>query len=425
MRQALQEERARVDQITDICRHVGLAEDAIRELIVSGQSVDAARKAAMDHLRAGNQPIGPGTGGSLQVGLEAGEKFRAAALDGLLIRSGHQVDQPAPGATDFRGMRLLDIVRESLELSGTRTRGMDPRALAGRALTPASTSDFPDLLAALVNKTLLASYTEAPATWRPLVAVSDASDFKQKHAVKLSSVPDLLPMNEHGEYRTAELTDSRESYAVTTRGRIIRLTRQMIINDDLGGFTRIARGFGFAARRWENQTVYGLITGGALMSDGLPLFDAGHNNTLQAAALGADSLSDARAQMRQQVGMAGELLDVTPQFLVAGADLETTADIILRSASLPILNMSSGAHNPWAGKLTPITDPLIASPIAWYLFASPSQYPVIEVAWLMGDQQPFVDDEVDFASDSLGVKVRHDFGAGIVDWVGAVFNPGA
>ena len=49
----------------------------------------------------------------------------------------------------------------------------------------------------------------------------------------------------------------------------------------------------------------------------------------------------------------------------------------------------------------------------------------VEVAWLMGDQAPFIDDEVDFASDSLGIKVRHAFGAGVGDWVGAQWNVGA
>ena len=44
--------------------------------------------------------------------------------------------------------------------------------------------------------------------WRPMVAVSDATDFKTKHAIKLSGSPDLLALNENGEYRTADLSES-------------------------------------------------------------------------------------------------------------------------------------------------------------------------------------------------------------------------
>lgn len=422
---ALAADRQRAADIEDVCGHVGMDATAIRQLVVSGASVDAARKAAIDHLKATSKPFGPGTG-QAQVGVEDRDKMRSAAIDGMLLRCGHRLEKPAPGAREFRGMRLLDIVRESLEVAGERTRGLDPRALVGRALAPASTSDFASLLGALVNKTLLAAYTEAPATWRPLVAVSDAVDFKTKYAIKLSGAPDLATLRENGEYQTADLSDSKESYAVSTKGRIIYLTRQMIINDDLGGFNRIAQMFGAAARRFENATVYGLVTANANMSDGNALFSSAHNNTLTAAALAADSLALARAKMRRQTGAKSEKLDVTPAFLVAGPELETAAEVLLRSAAYPVSGYSGGVVNPaWIGRLQAITDPLISDTNAWYLFASPSQYPVIEVAWLMGEEQPYIEEETVFNTDALGIKVRHDFGAGVVDYVGAVYNEGA
>lgn len=422
---AIAADRQRAADIEDVCTYAGMDPQSIRSLVLSGSTVDAARAAALTHMRATNRPLGVGAGLPAQVGLEAPEKFRAAALDGLLIRCGRTVEKPAPGAMDFRGMRMLDIVRESLELSGVHTRGMDPRALVGRALTAASSSDFANLLGALVNKTLIGAYNESPATWRQLVARSDASDFKTKHAIKLSGAPDLLGLNENGEYQTADFSDSKESYAVGTKGRIIRLTRQMIINDDLGGFTRISTAFGFAARRFENSTVYGLITANGNMSDGKALFHADHNNTLTAAALSAAALGVARAKMRRQKGMQGETIDVQPAYLLTGPELETDAEILLRSAALPTASYSSAVVNPWAGKLTPVSDALISDTNAWYLFANPGQYPVIEVAWLMGDEQPYIEEQAIFASDSIGILVRHDFGAGVVDHVGAVYNAGA
>jgi len=147
---------------------------------------------------------------------------------------------------------------------------------------------------------------------------------------------------------------------------------------------------------------------------------------LTGAALDSDGLSAARLKMRKQKGMQGELLDVQPAFLLIPAAMETSAEILLRSSALPQGTFSSGVVNPWAGKLTPVSDPLLDanSAKAWYVFASPGQYPVIEVAWLMGDEQPFIDQEVEFTTDALGIKVRHDFGAGIVDFIGAAKNPG-
>ena len=137
---ALMADRQRAAEIEDVCTVAGMDAQAIRQLVIGGASIDAARKAALEHIKAQCKPFGYGTG-SAQVGLESSDKFRAAALDGLLLRCGRGPEKPAPGAREFRGMRLLDIVRESLELSGVRTRGMDPRALVSRALTSASTSD--------------------------------------------------------------------------------------------------------------------------------------------------------------------------------------------------------------------------------------------------------------------------------------------
>ncbi len=427
---ALIADAVRRNDIEDRLRIAGLSEadggDFARSMLNDPQcTVEVASRKIFERMKKTNPPVGNGAHGSIHVGIEAGDKFRAAALDGLLMRCGHRIEKPADGARQFRGMRLTEIIRESLELQGVNTRGMDPRALAGRALAPASSSDFPNLLGALVNKSLISAYMEAPATWRPLVAVTDATDFKTKYAVKLSGAPDLMPLRENGEYVTAELSDSKESYAVTTKGRIIYLTRTMIINDDLGGFNRVSMMFGQAARRFENSTVYGLITGNAAMSDGENLFSAAHNNLLTGADLDSSSLSVGRAAMRRQVGMKGETLDVLPAFLLTAPEGETNAEVLLRSTALPSGTYSSGVINPHAGKLTPISDPLITDTDAWYLFASPSQYPVIEVAWLMGEEQPYIDEQVEFSNDALGIKVRHDFGAGVVDYVGGAYNPGA
>lgn len=102
-------------------------------------------------------------------------------------------------AAEFRGRTLLDICRESLELSGVFTRSMSRMQIAGRSLAAGSTSDFPIVLGSLVSRHLLASYLEWPSTWRPFVAVVDASDFKDIHAIKLSESPDLMDLGENGE----------------------------------------------------------------------------------------------------------------------------------------------------------------------------------------------------------------------------------
>lgn len=389
-------------------------------------TLERASQLIFEQMRTANRPVGAGAQSRAQVGIESRDKLRAAVTDGLILRSGLRLDTPADGSREFRGRSLVEICREMLEAAGISTRGMGNMEVAGRALTSLSTSDFPLIFSSLVNKNLLAAYNEWPATWRPIVAVGSARDFKLMHALKLSEAPDLLGMNESGEYQTASFSESGESYRVITKGIRVPLTRTMIINDDLRSFTRIPQLFGASARRMESDAVFSLITTNGNMSDGNALFSDEHNNyTGTGTAISSESLGVGRAKMRKQTGMSGAVIDIIPAYLLTSVAKETTAEVLLRSAALPTADMSAGVHNPWSGKLTPIADPrLDVAANTWYLFAHPNQAPVIEVSWLEGGEQPYVEEMVDFNSDTLVTKVRHDFGAGVVDYVGGYKNVG-
>lgn len=426
---ALAADSQRRTDIEDRVRVAGLMEEDggafVRTMLNDPAfTVERASQAIFKKMKERTVPLGTGAYGSVDVGTESAEKFRAAVKDGLGLRSGLRIKKPAPGHREFRGRSLSGIARQCMEMAGENVRGLTRMQLVGRALAAGSTSDFPILLAGLVGSHLMQAYNEWPATFRPFVAVGDANDFKNIHALKMSEAPDLMDLNENGEYKTAAFSESGENYRVVTKGRIVSLTRQMIINDDLRAFTRIPRLFGSAAKRMEGDAVYSLITTNGVMSDGVALFHADHKNLGTAAALSSASLGAGRAMMRKQTGMKGANIDVTPAFLLTAVDDELDAEILLRSAALPDDNKSAGVHNPWAGKLTPIADPRLTG-TAWYLLAHPDQAPIIEVAYLEGEEQPYVDEELDFNSDALKVKVRHDFGAGVVDHIGGYKNAGA
>ena len=426
--EAQQAERNRIREITSRCQVAGMDDDFLRNLVDGGADLEHAASKIFAALAARSTPIGVGAVAGIEVGEEARDKFRNAARDGMLLRSGIIIEKAAPGAADFRGRTIMDICRASLDHAGIDTRGLSRRQLVGRALTAASTSDFPYLMSALVSKHLINAYNEWPATWRPFVAIVDAVDFKDIYGIKLSEAPDLADMDENGEYQTAKFLENQEKYAVVSKGRIVALTRKMIINDDLRAFTRIPTLFGAAARRMESAAVYGLLNNNPVMNDGKALFSTSHNNLAgTAAALGSGPLGLARAAMRKQTGLNGAHIDVTPAFLLTPVELETDSEVLLRSTALPDDNKSAGVYNPWAGKLTPISDPYLSdkSDTAWYLLAHPNQVATIEAAYLEGEANPYVDQEIDFDSDALKIKVRHEFGAGLVDHVGAYKNGGA
>lgn len=418
--------RSEVEGLLDVAGFIGQDDSIFRRSLLDNTQMDSARasQAILQELKKRNIPFGIGAQSGASVGIEAGDKLRAAVRDGLGLRLRHNIEKPADGARDFRSRSLVEVCREMLEVTGVSTRGMSNMQIAGRALASGSTSDFPSIFSGLVSTTLLAAYNEWPSTWRPFVAITSAQNFKDIHAVKLSGAPDLKGLGENGEYQTAKFSDAKESYRVITKGIKVPLTRQMIIDDDLRAFERIPQLFGAAARRMEGDAVYSLITSNAKMADGKELFHAFHKNlAASGAALGDDPLRLARAAMRKQTGLGGAVIDATPAFLLTSVDEELNAETLLRSTALPKENMSAGVHNPWAGKLTPVADPHLDG-TAWYLLAHPNQVPCIEAAYLEGEEQPYVEEQIDFNSDALVIKVRHDFGAGIVDHVGAYKNPG-
>lgn len=433
VRSAVAAEGNRRSEITERLQIAGMTDhdngQFARSLLDNPEvTLDRAAALIFAEMKKRSVAIGSGAHSSSYIVRDSRDKIRAAVTDGLLLRSGHRIEKPADGSREFRGRHLTEICRELMEAAGLNVRGLGSMELVGRALAAGNTTDFPSILGALVNKNLLAAYNEWPATWRPFVAVTSANDFKDIYAVKLSEAPDLQGMNENGEYKTASFSDAKETYRVISKGIKIAMSRQMIINDDLRAFTRIPQLFGASAKRMEADAVYSLITTNGNMADGVALFHATHNNLAGTnAALSSDAMSLARAAMRKQTGLNGETIDVQPAFLLVPVVKETAAEIILMSAGLPTTGFSSATYNPWQGKLTPIADPHLDanSLTAWYLLAHPNQVPAFEVAYLAGEEQPYVEEMVDFNSDALVTKVRHDFGAGAVDHVGAYKNAGA
>tara|TARA_Y100001954_G_scaffold119941_1_gene129130 strand:- start:716 stop:2881 length:2166 start_codon:yes stop_codon:yes gene_type:complete len=369
--------------------------------------------------------------GSIEMGMDEADKFRLAAADGIAFRLGLRADKPAPGYEEFRALSMHEFAKLCLEREGVATKGLTKRQLAQKIIrlsaSGVSTSDFAGVFMDASHKRLLKAYTETASTWRPWCNVVEASDFKDIHGIALSDAPDLDLVGENGEYKTGQLKDKQESYRIGKYGKILSLTLEMIVNDDLRAFAKLPRIMGAAAKRKESDIVYGLLTGNPMMADGKALFSADHRNLSGGVALSSDSLGKERAAMRKAKGMNGANIDVTPAFLLVPTILEDNAAVILRSSSLPEDNKSAGVHNPNAGKLVPISDPRLddASETAFYVVGDPNQVDTIEVAFLDGIEEPTIEENDEFVRDAVSFKVRHIFGAGAVDYVGMRKNPGA
>lgn len=414
---AVKEERARVAEITSMCRNF---EFDPKELIEKGSSVEDARKIVLSKLAKERAAIPVAT-----VTQDRKENLRSAISDSLAMRAGVVVENPVEGSNDFRGYGLFELAREICEKNDINTRGLSRLDLAERAIF--GTSDFPAILADVANKTMMKAYTEVPTTYQHWTKDVEASDFKEMHRVQLSEAPDLDIITESGEYKHAKFSETEEKYKLLTYGKKFALSRKAIINDDLSALTRIPRLFGAAAARKANQLVYSIITNSPNMADGNALFHANHKNTLATGtALSIESLGKARALMRKQKGLGNKaILNIVPKYLIIPAELETSAEQLIKSLVDP--TKANATPNPFANKLQIIVDAILDedSIEAWYLVADYNQVDTIEVAFLNGQKAPLLESRQGWDVDGMEFKVRIDVAAKAIDWRGLYKNPGA
>jgi ATP-dependent protease ClpP protease subunit len=387
--------------------------------------LDTVSAKLLTKLGEGAEPIASNP--RIESGEDASDKFKKGVTASLQHRMGLGQDDRA---NEFRGKSLTDIAALSLEIRGQSTKGMTKSEIAGKVLAAHSTSDFPLLLADSANKQLQAAYGAFPAIWDRLASVGSVTDFKTISILKLGSFSSLATKLEGAEYTAGTMSEEREQLTASTKGRYIQCTREMLINDDLSAFSRMAAMLGRAAARTVNADVLGVITANGATADGFNLFSTDHANlTGSGTAISIASLSLARKMMRVQKDPSGlDYLNIQPRFLLAPVGKEDLAREVITSA---YNTDSTGALKrnviqDW-GTLEVLSDPLLDanSTTAWYLISDPMDAPLLEVRFLDGQQSPFIDSEEEFLTDAIRWKVRLDYGVASNEWRGGYKNVGA
>ncbi|MGE0650266.1 MAG: prohead protease/major capsid protein fusion protein [Alphaproteobacteria bacterium] len=421
---AVSAERERSAGIYEASRKLGIDSGVADDLVRRGVALDTARRVLIDHAAERDQAVE--TRPQVRMGgLDETVTRRQAVEAALLHRfDPHRYALTEP-ARDWRGLSLLEMARTFLEAEGGRARGLSRNDVATRALH--STSDFPEILAAVTNKTLRDAYEAAPRTFQPIARRVEATDFKPMHRLQLGEAPQLEKVNQSGEYKRGTMGEAKESYRVETYGKVIAITRQVIINDDLDAFTRIPALFGTSAATLESDVVWSIITANPAMGDGKALFHADHKNLAgTGTALDVTNLGKGRTAMAKQTGVDGKtILNVRPAFLVVPSALELTAEQLVAQNLVPA---KSGDVVPGSIRsLTVIAEPRLdpaAGAVPWYLFASPSAVDTIEYAYLEGQDGVYIETRIGFDVDGVEVKARLDFGAKAIDWRSMYKNGG-
>jgi hypothetical protein len=330
------------------------------------------------------------------------------------------------GARAYASCSLLDIAKECLSVQGIRWQNKSRTEIAQLAFQ--SSSDFPNILADVAGKSLRAGFEMVQSQWRLIASRRSASDFKDQKELTLDASARLEKVPESGEFKHGKLIEGKETYKLSTYGKIISITRRAIINDDLGAFTRTPQLMGQEVAMLEADTVWGVVTANGNLADNVALFEAStHKNLIAgAAAISETSISANRVLMMTQKSTGAKVLNIEPRYIVVPAAISLKAE---QYTSTNYVAAQQSSINPFAGRLIPIVEARLDAVDAndWYLFADPNSPngTVLVYAYLDGQEGPYTETMNGFEVDGVQIKVRHDFGAAAVDYRGATKQTGA
>jgi hypothetical protein len=395
-------------QITELCKRHGVP-DFAPGLITRGIDLRGASSEILDELARRDHA----SGGHVNVRPDQSRthETRQAIENTLVARLGGK-----PAGEVLRSSSFTDLAIRSLEVAGQRVSDSDHRdRVLQRAMH--TTSDFPLLLGNAVGRVLHEAYEQMPSAIKQIARLANLPDFREKSVVRLGGAPSLERVNEAGEFTYGTVDEASAGWRLATFGRIIALSRQAMVNDDLSGFGQLLIKFGEAASRREAEELVSILLSPPNI-DGVPLFHA-DRSTLIDDALTAPGLGEAVRALRFQRDLDGGLVMQEPATILVPAALEMTARQLVATYN-PV---ESGSVQPY--RLSVAVEPRLdsASTTAWYLVAGNQNS--LEYGYLNDAQGIQTVQREGFEVDGMEIKARLDFGCGWVAPVGWVKSTGA
>lgn len=459
---AVKLDRERTAGITSACRSAKLGDKFAAELIAGKLDLTGARAVVLEELakRTDATQETPSEGGRVTgvEGEDSRDKFIRGASAWLFEKAGGGVVERAVQLSqtgtlggnvrhamqfkkleldggEFRGMSLMDLARESLERRGVNTRRMTrnqilDQALAQRDNAYAPTSDFAVLYENVIHKVLLGAYATAEDTWSLFAKTDTVPDFKLSNRYRAGSFGTMDVVAEGAEFKNKGIPDGMKLTIQTeTKGNMIALSRQAIINDDMSANADLAARFGRGFRLTIEKEVYGLLLANSGLGptyNGQPFFHSQNANVnATGSALSVAGLDADRVILGSQKDISGnEFLALRPTILLVPLALGATAKR-LNSADYDTDGSKLNQPNVVKGLFQKVIDSPQITGTRRYMFTDPGIAAAIVVAFLEGSgEAPTLQQQLGWRTDGLEYKARMDAKAQIFDPKGAVTNAG-
>lgn len=429
-----QQERVRISEITSLCREFGM-EDQMNKYIDQGRSVESVRKDVIEHMRQNGAPI------SAKVTVESDEqdKFREAATDSILLRSGMHLDNPAEGARSMMGMTLRDMAVECLAAegqSGAGRRSADELFSEMQRQFFNPTAAFPAILDNAINKAYVEGHRTAPVTFDKWTTRGTLKDFKTHDNNYLSGpAGEFLEVPENGELKHDVWKDEkRPTRKLKTYGRQFTLSRQAFINDDIGLITRMPAKYAASARKTQNKQCYELLVNNLKVYDGKNLFCRDHSNVLASGTgITKEAVQGMIMALSNQKDEFGEVCIIRPSIILVPSGYQFEMYTLFYSPTIHT-SENTQAVNPlyqYRESISVVEDPTInalcggfGNVMPWWLLGAKEDTDFVEVDYLNGQDVPNI--RRSEVPGTLGYvwDIYLDWGVSVMDYRGAIKNPG-
>jgi hypothetical protein len=350
----------------------------------------------------------------------------AIAQTGRLSSIEKHFDEKTLDAADsLKNLGLQELVLNAARRNGYSGRSLkaDTRGVLQAAF---STMSLPGIFANVANKFLLSGFTAVDQTWRRIASTRTVSDFKAVTSYRLTGGFQFDEIGAGGEIKHGAVGEETYTNKAQTYAKMFSVTREDLINDDLGALSALPARIGRGAALKLNAVFWNAFHNNAAF------FTSGNGNLIASNGLstngGIDALTAAEQKFMDQTDPDGFPLALSPYLMLVPTALYARAAVLMASAEVRNPSGKDVTANPHAGKFEVVTTPYLSSSAisgssasSWYLFANPAELAAIEVCFLNGTETPTVESaDADF--NVLGVQMRgfFDFGVALQDHRAAV-----
>jgi hypothetical protein len=283
-----------------------------------------------------------------------------------------------------------------------------------------STIDVAGILSNVAHKTLGAAWLFSEQSWRRVARITQATDFKQMSEYRLNGAAKFEKISPGGEIKHGTLSDTTYTNQVANYGKLIGITYEDMVNDDLGAFITVTQELSRGGSDSFNEVFWTeFLDDSAFFNT-----DKSKNNYDDGATdsvLSLAGLDNADSIFAAQTKPDGTPLGCIPRILLVPRTLRTTAATLMKSTGVEGQGANAAPvpdQNPWAGMFEVVASLYLSSSsitgysaTAWYLGADPMDIAAMWVAFLNGQETPIVEaGEFDFNRLGLAMRAYMAFG---------------